>query len=366
MKRWCAALLALVLCISALSLTALAEDKTLDVTYVTIDCDGFVAETMNGVAARYNLTTSSPLCSELVERYYREVYGVTVVLGGAPTVSGSSEYWFEQTAVPKQGDILYATAAARGSVSHYALCRSVDESAGTVTLFEQNWTWNGKAGIGRVIPLQSCYTAYTLVGANGVPETGSGSDAEVSQPDNAVSDEELIASAEPFGDGAPSDWAQIYVLRAESLGLMQRAEGAYQKPVMRGEYARLVVEAAKRFLGLENVSDNVLTAASELGLMGGDASGNFHENESLTREEAAVVMHRLLKKIGSAPEADGTAIEIYADRQQIAAWSAEAVGVMTQAGLMGGTGTGFAPQQTLTLEQAIALLMRVYDNPNIA
>ena len=363
MKRWCALALALILCIPAMSLTAAAEDKTLDVTYRTIEYDGFAADTMDGVDAIYNLTTASPLCSELVERYYREVYGVDVILGGAPRVSGSGDYWFEETATPKKGDILYASASARGGSSHYALCRSVDEAAGTITLFEQNWTWDGKAGVDRVIPMESCYTIYTLTGADGAPEAQP--PAEKPPQSLVPSAEEAMSIAEPFGEGAPSEWAQIYILRAESGGLIERREGEYQKPVARIEFARLVVTAAKRFLSLEDGSGDICAEAARLGLMAGDDKGNFHENDSLTREEGAVVMHRLLRLIDSAPASDASALEIYADRQSIAVWAAEAVSVATQTGLMGGTGSGFAPKQTLTLEQAVALLMRAFDTAGV-
>ena len=51
MKRICAGLLALLLCLTALSVTALASDTTLDIRYVPITEDGFVADTLDGVDA---------------------------------------------------------------------------------------------------------------------------------------------------------------------------------------------------------------------------------------------------------------------------------------------------------------------------
>lgn len=359
MKRYCALLLVLCLLCAALAATAQAEETTLDVTYVTITGDGFVAETMDGVEARYNLNGQTLLCSELVERYYREVYGLTVIPAGAPTVSGSSEYWFEVTTTPKKGDILYATEASRGGCAHYALCRSFDPAANTVTLFEQNWIWGGKAGIGRVIPMDGCYTAYTLTGINGAPEAAAPVEAPLSpMPDTDAA----LAAAEPFSsNGAPSDWAQIYVLRAEAGGLLTRRSGEYQKPIPRREFARLLVTAAEQFLSIACQSSDPCQAAGELGLMVGDDRGDFHADDPLTREEAAVVMQRLLALTENAPAPQLSALDVYPDRAKIASWAQESVSVATQTGLMGGTATGFSPQLTLTLEEAVTLLMRAYD-----
>lgn len=363
MKRYCALLLVLCLLCSALATVAQAGETTLDVTYVTITGDGFVAETMDGIEARYHLSGQTLLCSELVERYYQEIYGLTVILAGAPTVSGSSEYWFEVTTTPKRGDILYATEAARGGCSHYALCRSFDAAANTVTLFEQNWTWGDKAGIGRVIPMDGCYTAYTLTGVNGAPEAAVPVEAPVSPiPDTDAA----LAAAEPFSDGAPSGWAQIYILRAEAGGLLPRRSGEYQKPIPRREFARLLVAASEQFLSITCQSSDPCEAAGELGLMVGDDRGDFHADDALSREEAAVVMQRLLALAGNAPTPQLSALDVYPDRAKIASWAQESVSVATQTGLMGGTATGFSPQLTLTLEEAVTLLMRAYDAMQIA
>ena len=55
---------------------------------------------------------------------------------------------------PQPGDIAYASAEARERYgNHYAIVKSVDDAGGTVTLFEQNWIWDGKAGVNRVDPL---------------------------------------------------------------------------------------------------------------------------------------------------------------------------------------------------------------------
>lgn len=163
----------LMLCIAALCacVQVSAYEKTLDCTYLKITGDGFVADTFNGVQARYNLYGKKLYCTELVERYFKEVFGLNVNCRGAggPVVVGTDKYWFRETDTPQPGDVLFGSARARGvGYNHWAICKTVDAENGVMTLFEQNWRWNGKAGVNRVIPYtDNCYVAYELVSAEG-------------------------------------------------------------------------------------------------------------------------------------------------------------------------------------------------------
>ena len=50
--------------------------------FLKITQDGFVADTLNGVDAEYNLTGRTLYCVELVEKYYKTLYGLTVRCAG--------------------------------------------------------------------------------------------------------------------------------------------------------------------------------------------------------------------------------------------------------------------------------------------
>lgn len=356
MKKLCACMLAFALCLTTLCMCVRAADVTLDIEFIPITGDGFVADTMDGVDAIYDLS-GGPVCSDLVERYYAEVYGVDVQLGGAPVVTGGSGH-FEETAVPQHGDILYASAAARGSCAHYALCRSVDEAAGTVTLFEQNWTWNGQAGIDRVIPLDGCYTYYTLVGGTQQPADDPGPEPDDAPSGSWYDDDRFDLSSL----GTPSGWAEGYVELASELGILTGLTSEYQSAITRGEFAQMVVDACEALTGEYTGRGAVSERAESLGLMYGDGNGNFRLADTLTRQEAAVICTRLMTRLGAAPEAEHSALSGYSDRARIADWAKDGVSVMTQLGLMSGTGSGFSPTTTLTTEQAITLLVRVYEN----
>ena len=160
-------LAAAVLCLTLLAVPALAAEATIRLDYVTISGEGFIADTFCGVDALYNETGSMLFCNELIERFYSAVYGVTVYTdNGNITAASPSGYWFEVTYTPQPGDIAYASAEARERYgNHYAIVKAVDEAGGAVTLFEQNWVWDGKAGVNRVIPSERMVASAARAGA---------------------------------------------------------------------------------------------------------------------------------------------------------------------------------------------------------
>lgn len=156
---------ALFLCtvILGVCLPVSAGEKTLHCEYEKITGNGYVADTFLGVDAIYNLNGRTLYCTELVQRFFRQRYGLEINCGkNGPTVLNSKEYVFEKTDTPRAGDVLYASASARGrGCAHWAICKTVDEDG--ITLFEQNWKWNGCAGVDREIPLEgNCYSIYRL------------------------------------------------------------------------------------------------------------------------------------------------------------------------------------------------------------
>ena len=172
LKKILRRLVVMCLCVVTLGscLQVSAKEVTLDVEYVTITKFGFVADTLNGVESKYNPWGTNYDCGELVRRYYKEVYGLTVSLAwDKPNVTSTDEYWFEVVDEPQTGDVLFASAWARGkSYGHWALCKETDKQADTITMFEQNWRWNGMAGVGRQISYSNnCYTYYRLMNTNG-------------------------------------------------------------------------------------------------------------------------------------------------------------------------------------------------------
>ena len=220
---------AALLCLALLAAPALAAEATIRSDYVVIEGENFVADTFCGVDALYNETGRTLFCNELIERFYSAVYGVSMYTdNGSLTVTSPSGCWFEVTYAPQPGDIAYASAEARERYgNHYAIVKSVDEAGGTVTLFEQNWIWDGKAGVNRVIPYDGgCYTFYTMMSASGraaAAEEGLAntpvSDAPSVTPVSASAGLTAWGSGVSSITGTPSAWAADTINRAEIYGI---------------------------------------------------------------------------------------------------------------------------------------------------
>jgi hypothetical protein len=319
------------------SLPAAAAETILDVTYIPITGEGFVADTFNGVDAMYNLTGDTLYCSELVIRYYKEVYGIDIVLaGGSMSVQNNANYYFEQTDTPAPGDVMYGSAEARGKdYNHWAIVKAVDDDS--VVCFEQNWRWNDEAGVNRRVPLPNDnYEFYTLKAKVGTPKVINGSADVVSA------------------------WAQESVQKAADCGIAALT-GYYQQPVTRAVFCSMAVNvAALHGVAAADTSADACAQAAELGLV----SSADNADAPVSREEAAVILTRLLGKIGSVPEAARTALKSYSDASKISFWAADAVARVTSCGLMSGTGAAFQPKTKLTNEQAAALMVRVSEDPN--
>ena len=99
--------------------------------------------------------------------------------------------------------------------------------------------------------------------------------------------------------------------------------------------------------------------AASLGLV-----SNLNGEAQRTRQEAAVIVARLMDIIGTLPEADLSTLASYEDVDEIADWAGEAVAQLTACGLLSGSEGAFNPQAQMTNEQAVALLVRMDENPS--
>lgn len=168
--KYISAVAAALLLAAAISVSSFANwyDDVGGGTYKEIKGKGFVADTFCGVDALYNENDGYYQCNELIMRFYREAFGLEVLAyENTGLVMLTEGYAFEPTSEPKKGDVVYCTAAMRGSSSdHWAIVK--DYFDGKLTLFEQNVVWEGKAGVGRRLKYPSdSYYLYTPVGLGG-------------------------------------------------------------------------------------------------------------------------------------------------------------------------------------------------------
>lgn len=123
---------------------------------VKIVGQNFVADTFCGVNAYYNETGNSVYhCGELIERFYREAYGLDVEIRSTePRLRMNTEgYKIVTTKTAKPGDVIFVSAAMRGTYDHWAIVKYVKD--GYLVLFEQNVVYNGSAGVERKLKYPS-------------------------------------------------------------------------------------------------------------------------------------------------------------------------------------------------------------------
>lgn len=186
-----------------------------------------------------------------------------------------------------------------------------------------------------------------------------------------VSDGENCGVAKYTGFISP--WAKDSVAMAEKINLIQPGENYnYTAFITREEFCGLIFSyirnaaeildspaAAVPFTDTNNAHIGILNL---WGIIKGKSETEFTPNDSLTREEAAAILCRLINKI--YPGWDATAQYFdFADSGQISDWAMNDIQAICNMGIMQGVGGNrFAPKELYTTEQAIATLVRVYNN----
>ena len=136
--------------------------------YVDIKGKNCAVDYFCGVPALYN-EGSTIYCNELVIRFYKEAYGLDVSAGTSGIAMKTEGYKFVTPATPKPGDVVYVSAAQRGTYDHWAIVRSYDGTH--ITLFEQNVKSGGQAIVGRQLKCPSnSYYLYTPVSTGSNPD----------------------------------------------------------------------------------------------------------------------------------------------------------------------------------------------------
>ena len=100
--------------------------------------------------------------------------------------------------------------------------------------------------------------------------------------------------------------------------------------------------------------------AYQNGIAQGVDGANFEPDTAITREQAAVMLHRYLTARDLAPQESGGAALGFPDAGEISGYAKSAAGALRACGIFEGDGDGFfKPQQNFTRAEAAALFMRL-------
>ena len=181
----------------------------------------------------------------------------------------------------------------------------------------------------------------------------------------------------------PSDWAKDEIIAAENAGIAKDSYD-YQNPITREEFCGLIYN----YLDLLNTEfdygnnkftdtkNEKIIALYNLEIVNGRKEDEFAPDATLTREEAATILARVVNNVHplKATGTTGNWIVFY-DESQFSEWAKFNIQNMYKYGIMGGVGIEelyqngnvvakrpiFDPKGTFTAEQAIATVLRLYN-----
>ena len=196
----------------------------------------------------------------------------------------------------------------------------------------------------------------------------------VSVPTDLPNDENDTSDGTAMSDGTPlappSDWAVSDVKKAEALNITEKGKlYRYRMSITREEFCELIYNYCYNVIKevdtvtVENkftdTTNSKIIRLNAMGIINGKSETEFAPNDLLTREEAAVILNRMVNKTVPVPVTE--MYFAFDDEASISAWASDSIQIMCNMGVMNGVGDNkFAPKETYTTEQAIATIVRVY------
>lgn len=172
-----------------------------------------------------------------------------------------------------------------------------------------------------------------------------------------------------------SNWSADYIVQAKDLGFLEDVSDiSYKESITREKFCEIIYNMLDKSMDIEwkksspnpfedTINEKVFSLRHE-GIIKGKGDRLFAPNDYLTREEAATILYRVTEYIGlDMPQsAYAENIAYYTDKNMISDWAFNAVFYIKEMGIMVGTSnTEFSPKETYTVEQAIATVIRLYN-----
>lgn len=168
-----------------------------------------------------------------------------------------------------------------------------------------------------------------------------------------------------------SEWALDSITQAISSGFLDiTLQNNYKMPINRNDFCVIVYSMLNNSKGVQydenqwclfsDTDRAEIIALANIGIINGRDAKTFAPNDSITREEAASILARVVDYLDISIEPKKTSE--YNDDDSIADWAKENVYKLKQFGIMEGIDDNkFSPQAYYTKEQAVATIMRIYD-----
>lgn len=199
--------------------------------------------------------------------------------------------------------------------------------------------------------------------------------------DNFTSNEPIVAPVQKpdtsdieFTDLKKNHWAFVAVTRLKNRNIVAGFPDGSFKPsenVTREQYLKMIVELlgikannnANAFtdVSASHWASEYLSAAKDANIVTGYSDGSFGLGKAITRQDAAVMLHRALKAINVSFKNETG--EGFNDSDAISDYAKESVNALKNSKLISGMEDGtFAPLDNLSRAQAAQMLANVIEN----
>lgn len=189
-----------------------------------------------------------------------------------------------------------------------------------------------------------------------------------------------------------SSWAQGEIGKAKEHQLVSDSVlNMYRKNITRAEFAEISVRLYEQLTDSKNtgegskdstnddsttvtsstspfsdINNKYVTKAHQLGIVSGRGNGLFAPDQSLSRQDMAVMLHNVLKAANvTISDQDSKWQKQYQDLNKVSGYATEALKSFNAAGIIQGAGELIQPSQKTTREQAIVIAERIYEKFSI-
>ena len=174
-----------------------------------------------------------------------------------------------------------------------------------------------------------------------------------------------------------SPWAAEEVAQAQTAGLVTESNDSYFTfRITRRRFAELMANLVEKTTGrsiapapegtFSDTDDLWVRKAAALGLVNGlDDGSRFSPNGYINREQLAAMLCRTIQYLedetGRSVLAEAGGLDGFTDAGQVSGWAADSLAALTASGILQGTSSAtLSPKDTTTVEQAILLTLRAY------
>lgn len=144
--------------------------------------------------------------------------------------------------------------------------------------------------------------------------------------------------------------------------------------ISRKDFAEIVVNLYEALIGEEaeaapsntftDTSDIKILKAYKNGLVNGDGKGKFIPDASISREQMAVMFKNVISAaynhIGKSYDEPEGSLSV-GDKDKVSSWAKQSVHFVYTSSIITGDGTNFNPKGTAPVQQAVAVVNRVYE-----